>query len=73
MTFTVRLELASGQSLKDMPLELLADGVAVARAKADETGEVVFDVAAKAAHVRSWRRKWSVEPRYRCSRRPGEQ
>ncbi len=39
MTFTVRLELASGQSLKDMPLELLADGVAVARAKADETGE----------------------------------
>ncbi|UUQ66697.1 hypothetical protein NLK61_08655 [Pseudomonas fuscovaginae UPB0736] len=49
MTFTVKLELASGQSLKDMPLELLADGVAVARAKADETGEVVFDVAAKAA------------------------
>jgi len=31
MTFTVKLELASGQSLKDMPLELLADGVAIAR------------------------------------------
>ncbi|WP_017904786.1 hypothetical protein [Pseudomonas asplenii] len=49
MTFTVRLELASGQSLRDMPLELLADGVAVARAQADESGKVVFDVSAKAA------------------------
>ncbi|KPA97297.1 hypothetical protein [Pseudomonas asplenii] len=48
MTFTVRLALASGQSLRDMPLELLADGVAVARAKADDTGKVVFDVSAKA-------------------------
>ncbi|KIH81401.1 hypothetical protein [Pseudomonas batumici] len=53
MTFTVKLELASGQSLKDMPLELLADGVAVARAKADATGKVAFDVPAKAA-------KWAV-------------
>ncbi|WP_248798829.1 hypothetical protein [Pseudomonas sp. MWU13-2105] len=53
MTFTVKLELASAQSLKDMPLELLADGVAVARAKADATGKVVFDVRAKAA-------KWAV-------------
>jgi len=53
MTFTVKLELASGQSLKDMPLELLADGVAVARAKADTTGKVVFATQAKAA-------KWAV-------------
>ncbi|QXI29432.1 hypothetical protein [Pseudomonas vanderleydeniana] len=48
MTFTARFELASGQSLKDMPLELLADGVAVARAKADETGKVLFEVSATA-------------------------
>ncbi|MEF9673770.1 hypothetical protein QNM99_22745 [Pseudomonas sp. PCH446] len=53
MTFTVKLELASGQSLKDMPLELLADGVAIARATADETGKVVFATQAKAA-------KWAV-------------
>ena len=53
MTFTIKLELASGQSLKDMPLELLANGVAVARATADTTGKVAFDVQAKAA-------KWSV-------------
>ncbi|BBP79342.1 hypothetical protein PHLH7_54460 [Pseudomonas sp. Ost2] len=53
MTFTVKLELASGQSLKDMPLELLADGVAIARATADAEGKVIFDVQAQAA-------KWAV-------------
>ncbi|NWA05334.1 hypothetical protein [Pseudomonas gingeri] len=53
MTFTVKLELASGQSLKDMPLELLADGVAIARTTADAQGRVVFDVQVKAA-------KWAV-------------
>ncbi|NWD70599.1 hypothetical protein HX870_23665 [Pseudomonas gingeri] len=53
MTFTVKLELASGQSLKDMPLELLADGVAIARATADATGKVAFATSAKAA-------KWAV-------------
>ncbi|NWA06369.1 hypothetical protein [Pseudomonas gingeri] len=53
MTFTVKLELASGQSLKDMPLELLADGVAIASATADAEGKVIFDVQAQAA-------KWAV-------------
>ncbi|WP_191486165.1 hypothetical protein [Pseudomonas sp. FEN] len=53
MTFTVKLELASAQSLKDMPLELLADGVAVARATADETGKVLFATQVKAA-------KWAL-------------
>jgi hypothetical protein len=43
MTIKLKLELASGQSLKGAPLELLAKGVPIARAVVDEQGEVMFD------------------------------
>ncbi|MDD0972734.1 hypothetical protein [Pseudomonas fontis] len=43
MSITVNLELASGQSLKDVPLQLLRDGVVVARAKVAADGKAVFD------------------------------
>ncbi|SEE04317.1 hypothetical protein [Pseudomonas migulae] len=42
MTIKLKLELASGQSLKGAPLELLADGVSIARAMVGERGEVIF-------------------------------
>ncbi|MHC8402829.1 hypothetical protein ACYZTX_26125 [Pseudomonas sp. MDT1-17] len=43
MTIKLKLELASGQSLKGAPLELLADGNPVAKAVVGEYGEVAFD------------------------------
>ncbi|TWC59371.1 hypothetical protein FBY04_103362 [Pseudomonas sp. SJZ080] len=43
MTIKLKLELASGDSLKGAPLELLAEGVSIARAVVGERGEVVFD------------------------------
>jgi hypothetical protein len=43
MTIKLKLELASGQSLKGAPLELLSKGVPVARAVVDERGHVAFD------------------------------
>ena len=43
MTIKLKLELASGQSLKGAPLELLSKGVPVARAVVDERGHAVFD------------------------------
>ncbi|TPG94949.1 hypothetical protein EAH72_15710 [Pseudomonas caspiana] len=43
MTIKLKLELASGQSLKGAPLELLAKGVPIARAVVDEHGHVAFD------------------------------
>lgn len=43
MSITLNLELASGQSLKDIPLELLRDGVVVGRARLTGTAKVVFD------------------------------
>ena len=46
MTIKLKLELASGQSLKGAPLELLAKGVAIARAVVDEHGQVAFDAKA---------------------------
>ncbi|WP_414924035.1 hypothetical protein [Pseudomonas sp. IT-P294] len=43
MTIKLKLELASGQSMKGAPLELLAKGVAIARGVVDECGSVAFD------------------------------
>ena len=43
MTIKLKLELASGQSMKGAPLELLAQGVPIARAVVGELGNVVFD------------------------------
>jgi hypothetical protein len=43
MTIKLKLELASGQSLKGAPLELLSKGVPIARAVVDAQGQVVFD------------------------------
>ncbi|MHC8383664.1 hypothetical protein [Pseudomonas sp. LB3P14] len=43
MTIKLKLELASGQSLKGAPLELLSKGLPIARAVVDERGHVVFD------------------------------
>jgi hypothetical protein len=49
MTFKLKLELASGQSLKGAPLELLADGKPIAKAVVDEHGHVAFDAKAGVA------------------------
>jgi hypothetical protein len=49
MTFKLKLELASGQSLKGAPLELLAKGVPIARGVVDEHGHVAFDAKAGVA------------------------
>ncbi|KPH00459.1 hypothetical protein AEQ67_07360 [Pseudomonas sp. RIT-PI-q] len=43
MTITLKLELASGQSMKGAPLELLAKGVPIARAVVDAQGLAAFD------------------------------
>ncbi|MGW8464738.1 hypothetical protein [Pseudomonas sp. CLCA07] len=43
MTIKLTLELASGQSLKGAPLELLSKGVVIGRTVVDERGDVVFD------------------------------
>ena len=43
MTIKLKLTLASGQSLKGAPLELLSKGLPIARAVVDEHGHVVFD------------------------------
>ncbi|CAI8794980.1 MULTISPECIES: hypothetical protein [Pseudomonas] len=51
MSITLNIELASGQSLKDVPLELLRDGVVIGRAKLAETGKVVFDAAPGAGQL----------------------
>ncbi|POA17511.1 hypothetical protein C1886_21645 [Pseudomonas sp. FW300-N1A1] len=51
MTIKLTLELASGQSLKGAPLELLADGVPIARAIVDNQGQAAFDVNPEAAQL----------------------
>jgi len=43
MTIKLKLTLASGQSLKGAPLELLSKGLPIARAVVGEHGHVVFD------------------------------
>ncbi|MDI2146194.1 hypothetical protein KBJ94_29535 [Pseudomonas sp. ITA] len=42
MTITLKLQLASGQSLEGGPLELLADGKPIARGVVNEHGVVEF-------------------------------
>lgn len=44
MSIKLNVELASGQSLKGAPLQLLRDGVAIARASVDAQGHAIFDV-----------------------------
>lgn len=44
MNIRIKLELASGQSLQGMPLELLRDGQVVGRAQVARDGEVSFAV-----------------------------
>ncbi|PKA69319.1 hypothetical protein ATI02_2155 [Pseudomonas baetica] len=48
MTIKLKLELASGQSLKGAPLELLAKGLPIARATVDAQGYATFDTKAAA-------------------------
>lgn len=43
MAINLKLQLASGQSLKDAPLELLLNGAPIARASVDEHGNVAFN------------------------------
>jgi hypothetical protein len=49
MTIKLKLQLASGQSLKGAPLELLSKGVVIARAVVDERGDVAFEAKAGVA------------------------
>jgi uncharacterized protein GlcG (DUF336 family) len=49
MIINLTLELASGQSLNGAPLELLANGVPVARAVVDDKGNVAFNAKPGAA------------------------
>ncbi len=51
MTINLTLELASGQSLNGAPLELLANGVPVARATVDDKGHVAFDAKPGVGHL----------------------
>ncbi|MCE4053808.1 hypothetical protein [Pseudomonas sp. Au-Pse12] len=43
MAINLKLQLASGQSLKGAPLELLLNGAPIARANVDEHGNVTFN------------------------------
>lgn len=52
MTIKLKLELASGQSLKGAPLELLAEGVPIARAVVDELGNATFDAKNRGRELR---------------------
>ncbi|CAI8998893.1 RNA methyltransferase [Pseudomonas sp. IT-P44] len=51
MTIKLKLELASGDSLKGAPLELLADGKAIAKAVVGKHGDVVFDAKPGASRL----------------------
>ncbi|WP_446739970.1 hypothetical protein [Pseudomonas sp. TH05] len=46
MSINLTLQLASGQSLQGAPLELLSNGVAIARAQVAADGKVTFDTSA---------------------------
>ncbi|UVL88375.1 hypothetical protein [Pseudomonas sichuanensis] len=48
MNIKIKLELASGQSLAGMPLELLRDGKVIGRAKVPAGGLVAFEAPAGA-------------------------
>lgn len=45
MSINLTLQLASGQSLQGAPLELLSNGVAIARAQVGADGKVTFDTS----------------------------
>ncbi|MBK5303578.1 MULTISPECIES: hypothetical protein [Gammaproteobacteria] len=51
MTIKLKLELASGHSLKGAPLELLSKGLPIARALVNERGHAVFDAKPGAAEL----------------------
>ncbi|UZE12883.1 hypothetical protein [Pseudomonas sp. B21-053] len=51
MTIKLKLELASGQSLKGAPLELLSKGLPIARGVVDAQGLVAFEAKAGAAEL----------------------
>ncbi|KAF2392754.1 hypothetical protein [Pseudomonas frederiksbergensis] len=51
MTIKLKLELASGQSLKGAPLELLSKGLPIARGVVDAQGLVAFEARAGAAEL----------------------
>ncbi|MFJ2540554.1 MULTISPECIES: hypothetical protein [unclassified Pseudomonas] len=63
MTIKLKLELASGQSLKGAPLELLAKGLPIARATVDAQGYATFD-ANPAAGLLAVRVDRSILPRH---------
>ncbi|PCR96326.1 hypothetical protein [Pseudomonas allokribbensis] len=46
MSITITVNLASGESAKGIALELLSDGVPVARATIDDQGRAVFNTTA---------------------------
>ena len=46
MSINLTLQLASGRSLQGAPLELLSNGVAIARAQVAADGKVTFDTSA---------------------------
>lgn len=52
MSIKLKLELASGQSLKGAPLELLSEGVPIARAIVDEHGNARFDANTGSTELR---------------------
>ncbi|QVW24180.1 hypothetical protein KJF94_00945 [Pseudomonas hormoni] len=52
MTIKLKLELASGESLKGVPLELLSDGTPIARSIVDEQGNATFDAKAGSIGLR---------------------
>ncbi|QBF27523.1 hypothetical protein EXN22_18210 [Pseudomonas tructae] len=51
MSITITLNLASGDSAKGMVLELLSDGLPVARAKVDDQGNALFHPASTAGRL----------------------
>ena len=51
MTIKLKLELASGQSLKGAPLELLSQGLPIARGVVDAQGLVAFEAKAGATEL----------------------
>lgn len=51
MNIKVKLELASGQSMEGMPLELLRDGKVIGRARVPAGGQVAFEAPSGAGQL----------------------
>jgi len=51
MNIKVRLELASGQSMEGMPLELLRAGKVIGRAQVPAGGQVAFEAPSGAGQL----------------------